>query len=110
MRAVKLVSPLPAVCYALALVVRSHLAAQCTNEVMCRNCKQSGHIAGQCTNEAVCNICNKPGHLAFGCASSRINSGLPKSQVRHSRSLRKLWVGACVSVTLLCLTKTCFIV
>lgn len=61
------------------------MAASCTNEVMCRNCKQSGHVAGQCTNEAVCNICNKPGHLAFGCASSRISSTLPKSQVGNSR-------------------------
>ncbi|XP_042432822.1 DNA-binding protein HEXBP-like [Zingiber officinale] len=49
---------------------QGHLAADCTNEKACNNCRKTGHLARDCTNEPVCNLCNVAGHVARQCPKS----------------------------------------
>eukprot|EP00850_Spirogloea_muscicola_P000870 SM000003S11115 [mRNA] locus=s3:1031108:1033925:+ [translate_table: standard] len=46
-----------------------HIAAECTNEQACNNCRQPGHLARDCMNLPVCNTCGQEGHIAFDCSS-----------------------------------------
>ncbi|CAH2067430.1 unnamed protein product [Thlaspi arvense] len=46
-----------------------HIAAECTAESRCWNCREPGHIAGNCSNEGICHSCGKTGHRARDCTN-----------------------------------------
>lgn len=52
-----------------------HIAAECTAESRCWNCREPGHVASNCSNEGICHSCGKSGHRARDCPNPDSRSG-----------------------------------
>jgi len=52
-----------------------HIAAECTAESRCWNCREPGHVASNCSNEGICHSCGKSGHRARDCSNSDSRAG-----------------------------------
>ncbi|KAK6136696.1 hypothetical protein DH2020_029524 [Rehmannia glutinosa] len=48
------------------------MAADCTNDKACKNCRKTGHLARDCQNDPVCNSCNISGHVARDCSKANM--------------------------------------
>lgn len=61
--------------YGLYNVIYRHIAAECTAESRCWNCREPGHVAGNCSNEGICHSCGKTGHRARDCTNPVSRAG-----------------------------------